>query len=212
MQGRPLTDSDREATRRRLVEVARSLIEAGGRDVCSLRGVAAAAGMSRSTPYSYFPDKDALIDAVRAHALNILSDRCEAAVLAAEDLPGRVRALGEAYLAFAFESPALYDLIFEPHQGGAEYAVAAARYRAVGEAPLEEARAAMSRILDGVMDAGTTTRSSTSCSGRTSGQTPRSGWRRGDGDEVGHARRRGFEGEGRRDPPRGLGYEAFAEP
>jgi AcrR family transcriptional regulator len=112
MQGRTLTQPEVDATRRRLVEVARAIVQAEGRDACSLRRVAAEAGMSRSTPYTYFADKEALIDAVRASALHLLSDRCEAAVAAAGDLAGRVRALGQAYLDFAFAHPSLYDLIY----------------------------------------------------------------------------------------------------
>lgn len=142
MQGRALTDTELDATRRRLVEVAVGLVLAEGREACSLRRVAAEAGMSRSTPYSYFADKEALIDAVRAAALTRLSARCEAAVVKAADLAGRVRALGQAYLDFAFSEPALYDLIFEAYEAGTEHQAAAAHYRALVAGPLGEARAA----------------------------------------------------------------------
>ena len=107
MQGRTLTRTEVDATRRRLVEVAQALVQAEGREASSLRRVAAEAGMSRSTPYTYFADKEALIDAVRAASLHLLSDQCEAAVASAGDLAGRVRALGQAYLDFAFAHPAL---------------------------------------------------------------------------------------------------------
>lgn len=142
MQGRTLTQPEVDATRRRLVEVARAIVQAEGRDACSLRRVAAEAGMSRSTPYTYFTDKEALIDAVRASALHLLSDRCEAAVAAAGDLAGRVRALGQAYLDFAFAHPSLYDLIFEARAGGEEQRAAAARYAALAAGPLAEAQGA----------------------------------------------------------------------
>lgn len=142
MQGRQLTPIEVDATRRRVVEVATALLEREGRAACTLRRVAAEAGMSRSTPYTYFPDKEALIDAVRAAALHLLSDHCEAAVAAAGDLAGRVRALGQAYLDFAFAHAALYDLIFESHTAGPEHQAAAARYRAIAAGPLGEAQAA----------------------------------------------------------------------
>jgi AcrR family transcriptional regulator len=142
MRGRLLTDTEVDATRRRLVDVARALVQAEGRDACTLRRVAAEAGMSRSTPYTYFVDKEALLDAVRAAALHALSDRCEGALATAADLAGRVRALGQAYLDFAFEHPAWYDLIFESHGAGPEHLAAAARYRALADGPLAEARAA----------------------------------------------------------------------
>jgi len=142
MQGRQLTSAERDATRQRMVEVATALLLEEGREACTLRRVAAAAGMSRSTPYTYFSDKEALIDAVRAAALHALSDRCEAAVASAGDLAGRVSALGQAYLDFAFAHASLYDLIFEAHSAGAEHQAAAARYRSVAAGPLGEAYAA----------------------------------------------------------------------
>lgn len=142
MQGRSLTDEEVDATRRRLVEVAWALVEAQGRDACTLRRVAAEAGMSRSTPYTYFTDKDALLEAVRAAILHALCDGCEAAVAAARDLPGRVAALGQAYLSFAMGRPASYDLIFEPHESGPELRAAGDRYRAIVAGPLGEACAA----------------------------------------------------------------------
>ena len=142
MQGRTLTRTEVDATRRRLVEVAQALVQAEGREACSLRRVAAEAGMSRSTPYTYFADKEALIDAVRAASLHLLSDQCEAAVASAGDLAGRVRALGQAYLDFAFAHPALYDLIFEAHAASDEQREAATRYAALAAGPLSEAQAA----------------------------------------------------------------------
>ena len=142
MQGRPLTDTDLNTTRRRLVELATALVQEEGREAATLRRVAAEAGMSRSTPYTYFADKEALIDAVRAAALHALSDRCEAAVAEACDLAGRVAALGQAYLDFAFAHGALYDLIFEAHEAGPEHQAAAARYRSLAAGPLREAEAA----------------------------------------------------------------------
>ena len=142
MQGRQLTSSEFDATRRRVVEVATALLQDEGREACTLRRVAAEAGMSRSTPYTYFSDKEALIDAVRAAALHALSDHCEAAVASASDLAGRVSALGRAYLEFAFAHASLYDLIFEAYTPGAEHQAAAARYRALAAGPLGEARSA----------------------------------------------------------------------
>lgn len=142
MQGRTLTEPEVAQARARLVAVALAVLEAEGREACTLRRVAAEAGMSRSTPYSYFADKQALLDAARAAALHLLADGCAAALAAASDLPGRVAALGQAYLDFAFGRPVLYDLIFQGDGGGAEVAAAAARYRGLTAGPLAEAHAA----------------------------------------------------------------------
>ncbi|MEQ1571629.1 MAG: TetR/AcrR family transcriptional regulator, partial [Myxococcota bacterium] len=64
MQGRALTEAELASERERLAALALHIVETEGQDACSLRRVAADAGISRSTPYSYFADKEALIDAV----------------------------------------------------------------------------------------------------------------------------------------------------
>lgn len=142
MQGRALTERELDGTRRRLVEVATALVLEEGLEAVTLRRVAGQAGMSRSTPYTYFADKEALIDAVRAAALHTLADRCEAAVATCKDVAGRVAALGQTYLDFAFGHGALYDLIFEARPPTPEVQAASARYRALTAGPLGEAEAA----------------------------------------------------------------------
>lgn len=117
------------------------MVDEEGRDACSLRRVAAAAGISRSTPYSYFSDKEALLDAVRVAALHQLADGCEVALAAGTDVATRLRGVGQAYLTFALEHPSLYALLFEPVPAGPAQTEAIARYRALAEAPLREAHA-----------------------------------------------------------------------
>lgn len=134
--------------RARLVRVALRLVEREGRAACSLRRVGAAARMSRMTPYTYFADKEGLLDATRVAALHALCDACEEALGAAADVAGKLRGVGRAYIAFALERPALYDLIFESHRGGDEHAAAVARYRSLAEMPLREAHAQRMIVLD----------------------------------------------------------------
>lgn len=141
MQGRPLSPAELDAERARLTAIALAIVDAEGRDACSLRRVAAEAGVSRTTPYSYFADKDALIDAVRVAALHRLADGCEAALRAGEDVADRLARVGQAYIAFALDHPAWYALLFEPVAPSPALALATARYRGLAEAPLREAHA-----------------------------------------------------------------------
>lgn len=141
MQGRALTDSETQQMRARLTATALELVDRGGRDACSLRGVAAAAGMSRTTPYTYFEDKEALLDAVRVAAVHQLADACEAALAEGRDVSERLRGVGRAYVAFALDHPTLYDLIFEPGAPSEAQRAATARYRELASAPLREAHA-----------------------------------------------------------------------
>jgi AcrR family transcriptional regulator len=139
MQGRPLTQAESQAARAQLTAVAMGIVEREGREACSLRRVAALAGMSRSTPYTYFEDKEALLDSVRAAALQRLADDCEAALSEGADVSLRLRGVGRAYVSFALQHGALYDLIFETHSPSAEHQAAMARYRELAESPLREA-------------------------------------------------------------------------
>jgi AcrR family transcriptional regulator len=140
VQGRALSEPEARETRDRLARIAAEILDAEGRVAVSLRRVGAAAGMSRSTPYTYFVDKDALLDAVRVIALDRLCAACATALDAACDVAQRLRGVGRAYVAFAVEHSHWYDLIFEPVVPSPEHAAAAERYRALAEAPLREAR------------------------------------------------------------------------
>ena len=142
MQGRLLTEKEEHQMRARLTAAAMRLLEREGRDACSLRRVGAMVGVSRSTPYTYFPDKEALLDSVRVSALAALTAKAEKAMKAAPSLEARLAAVGRAYVEFALRRPALYDLIFDVAPAGPEHEAAVKRYRKLAESPLVEAHAA----------------------------------------------------------------------
>lgn len=146
MQGRTLSEHEIESERHRLAQLALVIVDTEGREACSLRRLSAVAGTSRTTPYSYFTNKEALLDAVRVAAIHQLSDACERAMnecaahvtepvaLAAAQLRG----VGQAYVGFALQRPALYALIFDTPPGGTEHIAATQRYRRLSQAPLAE--------------------------------------------------------------------------
>ena len=78
----------------------------------TLRGVARAAGVSQTAPYRHFSDKGALLAAVAETGFAKLDARCEQAM----GIPGgprdRLHQLGNAYVQFALDEPALYRLMF----------------------------------------------------------------------------------------------------
>ncbi|GJE62007.1 TetR/AcrR family transcriptional regulator [Methylobacterium trifolii] len=91
--------------RNALVEAASRLLRAGGREAVSLREAARAAGVSHNAPYRHFPSRDALLAAVAAAGFRLLRDQLEAT-------DRRPVALGRAYLAFAGEDRARFQLMF----------------------------------------------------------------------------------------------------
>src|SRR5262245_22314625 len=113
--------------RAHLARIALEIVDREGRDACSLRRLGTEANISRSTPYTYFADKEALLDAVRVAALHSLSDTCESALREGTTVADRLAAVGRAYVDFALSHPTLYDLVFETHGGGAEHEKATSR-------------------------------------------------------------------------------------
>ena len=108
-------ESTRERRNRRMreqiLETARALVLEAGVDGLSLREVARRLDYSPGALYTYFPDKDALLDALTAgvfEGLGTSFERVPADLPAAERLDG----LGRAYLEFAVENPEQYLLVF----------------------------------------------------------------------------------------------------
>lgn len=94
-----------------LVDAAHELLEDAGAAALSLRAVAERAGLSRQAPYNHFADKEAMLAAVAAAGFGRLAGELRAS--------GRGRvgadalaAAGEAYIAFAQTTPALFRLMF----------------------------------------------------------------------------------------------------
>ncbi len=108
-------ESTRERRSRRMREqilaTARELVLESGVDGLSLREVARRLDYSAGALYTYFPDKDALLDALTAGVFEELGRYFERVP---EDLPAaeRLDGLGRAYLDFAGENPEQYLLVF----------------------------------------------------------------------------------------------------
>jgi len=91
--------------RRALVMAAREVLVERGPEGVSLRGTVAKVGASTAAPYRHFRDKDALLVAVALEGHAELQGRLRGCG------PGTVTALGQSYLGFALENPALYRLM-----------------------------------------------------------------------------------------------------
>jgi AcrR family transcriptional regulator len=119
-----LTETQVRDVRDRIRNVAERQFAARGLSATSLRSIAAELGWSPASLYRYFRNKEELLWATRTAAHDRFSDRIEAAYAQPGDLWDRSRALGDAYVDFAFEEPAAYQLIFALEQS-------------VGDKPLE---------------------------------------------------------------------------
>jgi len=105
------------ALRAALIAEALNALELGGLERISLRGLAEAAGVSKTAPYRHFADKNELLITLAAEGFRRFADLLERAVaelppvVPADPLAG-IRALSRAYVDFAQSQPALYRLMF----------------------------------------------------------------------------------------------------
>ncbi len=102
--------------RRALLEASVQLIARDGVEALSLREVAQRVGVSPAAPYHHFSNKAQLLGAIAATGFDGLAQAMDQAV--AKSPPGdpiaRLRALGEAYVAFALARPTEFRLMFRP--------------------------------------------------------------------------------------------------
>jgi AcrR family transcriptional regulator len=101
---RPTTYDD--DLRARLLEATAEQVDRTGPARASLREIARAAGTSTSAVYTLFGGKDELLGALVQSAFTSF------ATAQGQAAPQGLRALGEAYRAWALEHPALYRLMF----------------------------------------------------------------------------------------------------
>lgn len=111
-----LTDQQIEDGRTRILKVAERQAATSGIEHVSLHGIAKELGWTATALYRYFENKDAMLAAARSNAFNRLSDRLEASMQGPGDIWAKSRALGRAYVDFAFAEPDAYRLIFSMTQ------------------------------------------------------------------------------------------------
>lgn len=116
-------------------------IAAEGAPALSLRAIARSLGITAPAIYNYYPSRDDLVTALIVDAYLSFGDaqHAAAAALPADDLDGRLRALGQAYREWAVTYPERYQLIFGTPLPG---------YLA----PLDETQPAAARSLMALID------------------------------------------------------------
>jgi AcrR family transcriptional regulator len=108
-----LSDPEIHEFREQLCEAATRLFSERGRDGFTIRELAAALGVSAMTPYRYFRDKEEILAAVRARVFDRFAATLEAAYPGRGNAIEKSRAVGKAYVKFAFEEPAAYRMMFD---------------------------------------------------------------------------------------------------
>ncbi|MFC6431329.1 TetR/AcrR family transcriptional regulator [Nocardiopsis tropica] len=116
------------ATRSALVRAASELLDEGGPDAVTLRGVGARAGVSRGAPYGHFENKEHLLTRLAIDAWNSLADKVEQLRSAPDTTTGeRLEHAVLELIGVGRRQPRLYALMFSAPVDDPEAAEAASR-------------------------------------------------------------------------------------
>ena len=97
--------------RQALIQGALKIMEKDGESF-SLRDLTKRVGVSAPALYSHFADKDALLVAVAIEGFDKLKDALEGAIAQVADPQQKFVCMGQAYVKFGMDHPALYKLMF----------------------------------------------------------------------------------------------------
>lgn len=135
MPRQTLSDSQVEQRRGEILDAAMQLFEDHGLEAVSFRKIAALLGCSYSTPYRYFPSKDALLTAMRAQAFRWIEQSMLEATREESDPLRRLNVLAEAFIRAGINRPKRYALMFfrlpEPETGPHQEELTAAKFDAL---------------------------------------------------------------------------------
>ncbi|MEM6429283.1 MAG: TetR/AcrR family transcriptional regulator [Deinococcota bacterium] len=98
--------------RNSLLKAAIDLVERNGIAKLSMREVARQAGVSPGAPYHHFKNKDALLTALAEVSLWTLDELSTQAKEGCKTPQARLEAIGVAYIRYATDHPALFQLMF----------------------------------------------------------------------------------------------------
>lgn len=96
------------------IQAGIDLVEEGGPDAVTIRGVARLAGVSHQAPLHHFRDRDALVHEIAERGFEMLIDRLEREMPAEAGPTAKLRAYGLIYVSQAVEHPGLFQLMFAP--------------------------------------------------------------------------------------------------
>ena len=98
-----------------LMNAALDAVARDGTQAVSLRELARELGVSHSAPGHHFPDRTSLFTALAAEGFARLHTALAEGVAAAANTPvARLNAAGRAYVLFAAENPAYFEVMFHP--------------------------------------------------------------------------------------------------
>ncbi len=135
MARQSLSDNQVEQRRDEILEAAMQLYEDGGQEAVSFRKIAAVLKCSYSTPYRYFPSKNAMLTSMRAQAFRWMEQSMLQALDSRKPPLQRLNQLAEAFIRAGIQRPRRYALMFfrlpEPETGPHMEELLAAKHAAL---------------------------------------------------------------------------------
>ncbi len=111
--GRPsLSPGEQMQTRRKIIEVAKSLFAEEGIDSVSMRKIAAKAGFSQRLPYLYFENKHAILRYIWEDFFIALFKECHQSLKGIEGSHERLDTFLRGYVNYWFKHQDQYELVF----------------------------------------------------------------------------------------------------
>jgi len=113
-----------------LARAALKLVGETGLGAFNLREVARRAGVSHNAPYRHFKKKEDIFAALATEGFRQWNERLQAALQQGSDPADQLRAASRAYLRFAFENPARFNVMFHSEFDRETYGEYVAAYTA----------------------------------------------------------------------------------
>jgi AcrR family transcriptional regulator len=115
VQGAPSRDAYHHGDlRAACIAAALRLVEDGGPEAVTIRGVARVAGVSHQAPLHHFRDRDALLHEVAERGFELLVERLDRELRPGAGPLESLRTYGVAYVLNAVEHPGLFQVMFAP--------------------------------------------------------------------------------------------------
>ena len=111
----PMTQEEVEQIRGRILDTALEIIIDEGFGNLSVRKIASRLGITATTIYNYYKNKDELNLMIRMRGFEKLHDILTLRSEKLEDPKGRLKAMIKAYVEFGRKYPSYYDIMFNLH-------------------------------------------------------------------------------------------------
>jgi len=111
----PMSKEEIENTRGRILDTALSIIIEEGFNNLSVRKIASRLGVTATTIYNYYTNKDEINLMIRIRGFEKLYDLLTKHAVSFNDIEDKLKAMVRAYIEFGLTNPSYYDIMFNLH-------------------------------------------------------------------------------------------------